>query len=251
MDGEVEPPEPTEQTTFGGYLDNWLTGGKLPDPLEGKVLIDFKDFRTDSAKAKRDELVASGVPLKKITTHTIARNLQHASGSKQKELKDCGRAVRECEVANKLLLGGKGLQQEALFADYHGTLIKSLPDRVIPGVAIVDLKTTADDGIGAFMNSSRRFWYSTQAFMGVHCWKENTGEELPFIFVVVSRGEFPKVDIIQASDGYLLHGEKRMQRAIEDFNRCTKSGVWSRRTDGKVQTTTVPDYWFKEFDNDE
>ena len=251
--GLAKPRPITEAMAFGSALAAYLTTGKGPDPLKGYRVVEFDSFRSNAAKEERKFLIENlGVDESMVITTTKAAALRGESKQQADRLEECVRQIRDTEEANKLILGcidrDPVYQPILAWEDESGADLKSLPDRVIPGLAIVDLKTTAKpNSVESFMKQSRDMWYSTQAHMMQKGWQVHDGELLPVIFVIVRSVEPFNVEIIQVDSDYLNHGERRMRRAIEWHAECRRSGKWVSRTHNQITPAKTPSYWFNEF----
>lgn len=99
------------------------------------------------------------------------------------------RAVREHPKAGKILEAEGEIELTAI-ADLHGTgvpLSKGLLDKVLPGKAIVDWKSTGCVSPEQFKESIYKFRYNVQGAYYRDLYNACTGEWLPFIWVCVSK----------------------------------------------------------------
>ena len=236
--GLAKPRTQTEAMAFGSALDVWLCDGKGPDPLDGYIVLPFDSFRTKAAKQAKQDAIEAGYTEAMIVTEGGAERLRCESEGQIKRLEVCANSIADNSKANPLLLGyqdaGPLTQETLTWTDGSGVAVKSLPDRVVPGEAIVDLKCLAETSEQQFLKKSRNFWYPTQAYMMQKGWLEKTGEELPVLFVVVRNVEPFDVEVYQASPGYIQHGQAMFNAAIERYQECKKTGVWESPTSGEI-----------------
>lgn len=252
--GLAKPRKQTEAMAFGSALDAWLCDGKGPDPLDGYFVVPHDSFRTKAAKQRKQDAIEAGYRPEFIITEGGAEKLRCESESQIKRLEACANSIASSPAANKLLLGcqDRKPQTQAILSwvdEESGVAVKSMPDRLIPGLAIPDLKCSAETNLQHFLKQSRNFWYPTQAYMMQRGWQEQAGEILPVSFVVVRSVEPFDVEVYQASTSFLNHGQNMFRLAIRRFQECTESGIWESPTSGQVVEAEAPKYWANDYNH--
>ena len=252
LDGLAPPRVQTPDMAFGSALDAILCGGKGPDPLDGYYVVPFDDFRTKAAKAARETAINEfGYDRDHVITYAMEKRLMADGENEIKRLNACVEIVKSTPRVASLLLGMEKHKPEVQRVlqwndDRTGEPCKSMPDRLIPGVAIPDLKCSAETSLWHFLIQAKKFWYTTQAYMAQEGWRQETGEILPVQFVVVhNQGE--SAEIYVASDEFIEHGRKRFERAVDHYRRCRDSGQWVSRTHNQLVLATPPKSWSYEF----
>lgn len=242
--GEIPWPPLTPAMAFGSALDFYLTDGTI-DPLDGYMIGEWKDWRTKAAKEWRQALVDEGVPLDKILSQTAKTQLLAESEKQMAALMACEKQIRNTFIANEYIFGNadNSMTQYELYAEIDGVDVKSMPDRVIPGVAIVDLKTSNEVDLRHFQQSSHAYWYDVQASLCQMMWEQEANELLPVIFVVVKNQEPHSVEVYEAGDSFIEHGAHRFVDAMEWYKQCLEKDTWVSRTHNKQVTLEAPKWW--------
>lgn len=134
--------------------------------------------------------------------------------------------VRAFGLARKVS-ASKGERECTLLWSRDGVPCKARIDKVCPGVALVDLKTTRDASCEAFGRQAVLLRYHNQAAWYVDGWKAVTGETLPYIIVAVEN-EYPfAVNCFSVDDDLIECGRRENDSAFADVAPCWKSGVWT------------------------
>lgn len=249
-DGRIPWPGPTPSMVFGSALDMFLAGGKGPDPLPSDaVVIPAELLAKNGAKstAAAKEFIAAH-PGKQCLTPQEAERLRGEAEQQLQALMACEAQIRAHTMARRLLLDGAMYRQHAMFwVDSQAVLeLKTLPDIVKLGSAVVDLKTSDDTSPRAFMAASRRYGYDIQAWMGREGWYQTYGDVLRFCFVVVRNKPPYDVEVYEATDAFFEAGEMRARKAMDRFQACRKSGKWRSPMHGKVYELEPPAWWLRD-----
>lgn len=244
--GTLQRPLPTPAMAFGSWLDAYLCGGKGPDPIPDDVhVIPFDSRRT---KAAKDYVVdyQTDNPGVECITETEAEKLQAESDSQLESLEACVAQIESCPKAAALIYGKGTQHQHPLYwtDEDLGIDLKSLPDVVKTGAAIVDLKTSADTEESHVLRQIDRFWYDAQAYMMKRGWERCTGETLPVVFVVVRSVKPHDVEIYAAPDWMLETGRQKMEYGIHRYKQCEESGVWRSATHNNIVEPSKPKWWW-------
>lgn len=83
---------------------------------------------------------------------------------------------------------------------------KGIIDKVIPGLAIVDVKSTSVVQPRKFRAQAEDLLYDVQATFYREAWRAKTGEELPFVFVAVEMEPPYRVRAYQVPDDWFISG---------------------------------------------
>lgn len=249
-DGVIPRPGPTPSMVFGSALDFYLAGGKGPDPLpENAVVIPSDLLAKNGAKStSAAKKFIAAHPDKQCLTPQEAERLRGEADAQLEALAACEAQIMAHAMARRLLLDGDPVRQAALYWDdlETGQELKSLPDAVQPGTAIVDLKTADDTSHRAFLAAARRYGYDMQAAMGIDGWMACHEEHLPFVFVVVRNVAPHDVVVYGATSKFVECGRMRVAKAIRKFADCELSGVWREPDHGSMRMIKTPAWWMKE-----
>lgn len=173
----------------------------------------FDSYRTDAAKAWRDEAIAAG---KRIIT--------------QEEI-DTIRYIRDKLAGMEIIRNGllNGRVERSIFHKRKGIWMKARPD-VIPGASgdIVDLKTTGGIDTESLSRSVYNYGYFIQAGFIRHVMRAVLGEDsfASFSFVFVEKTPPYDVRIMQLKDVDIDLGEKEVLRGLDIVGECLKTGIW-------------------------
>ena len=246
--GVARPRRQTESMAFGSALDAWLCDGKGADPLDKYFVLPFDSMRTKASKEARQAAIDGGFDPDLVVTEAQAARLTAESEQQVKRLEACAKSIADNPVANPLLLGYQDqgpLTQEVLTwtDEESGVAVKSMPDRIIPGVMIPDLKCSVETSEHHFLKQSRSFWYHVQAYMMQEGWRQKTGELLPVSFVVVRSIEPFNTEVYQASEQFIEYGRLMFRAAIKRYIQCRDSGVWESPTNGEIVLADPPRSW--------
>ena len=140
----------------------------------------------------------------------------------------------------RALLNGHRYQTPMVWVDPDtGVRCKAMCDSVLPGVTVTDLKTTTCADAREFARAAASMAYHMQAAFYCDGWRECTGEELPYTFIVVESVEPHAVAVYRLDDAAIDAGRARYKSALQMFAECTRSGVWPGYAD-HLQTLELP-----------
>lgn len=145
------------------------------------------------------------------------------------------RAVRTHDIAGQLITMSGG-QAEVTFTHLDretGIEVKARPDYLTPS-AIVELKTAADLTPRKLWATGYRLGYHIRASMYQTVVAAETGDRLPFYFVVVGKRKPHEVAVLEAGFDVLGHGSDQYHEALLTLAKCRETGEWPGRLDGKT-----------------
>lgn len=219
----MDHPEYQERTpTFDlGHAAHTLALGKGA-PI---VRIDAPDWRTNAARAMRDDAYAAG------ETPILADDYERVV-----EMAD---ALRAHPLARALLSRGKP-EQTLLWTD-EATGVKCrarldwLPDPGKGRLIIPDFKTARSADPTSFAKSAASYGYALQAFwyidgavaLGLH-------DDPAFVHICQEKTPPYLVSVVELDREALRMGAEKARKAREIFARCTESGVWPGYPDDVV-----------------
>lgn len=246
--GTLPPIQQTKDMAFGSALDFYLCNGKGPDPLpKGAVMVPDEVLAKNKARstdAYRDWLktLPPGTP---TVTSKEAEKLLAESDEQIAAFMACEEQLRSHSEAAELMFDQTALHQHVLrfTCPETGAELRSLPDIIIPGEAIVDLKTMADVSPMSFLRSCDRFWYDCQAAMAQFGWCDTCGDSVPVYFVCVRNAPPYDVAVYRAGESIMSAGWDRTQAAIRKYQRCSASGNWRNDTHNVVIDLEAPTSW--------
>jgi len=250
--GEVERRAPSAAMQFGTMLDELVTGGIMPQLPPHKLIPDALLSRsgtkgTDAAR----QFIADNPSVRCVTrSEQDAMHKEHAELTTR--LNRCLDSLASHKYAHALLTDSDRKYQFPLYWTDNATCVgvKSLPDLVIPGKCILDLKTTADTSPRAFMNSSYKFWYDVQAFMFQEGWRVIYGTHLPVVFVLVRNEEPYNCEVYEVDNDYTMHGGLRYTSALQTYVRCDENNEWVSDTHDQIVKVQTPSWWERAFFNE-
>jgi len=148
-------------------------------------------------------------------------------------------AIRRNRTA-RALLNGHRYQIPMVWTDADtGVRCKALADSVLPGLTITDLKTTTCADAREFARNAASLAYHMQSAFYCDGWRECTGEDLPYTFIVVESAEPHAVAVYRLEDAAIDAGRIRYKSALQLFADCTRSGHWPGYAD-ELQTLELP-----------
>jgi PDDEXK-like domain of unknown function (DUF3799) len=186
------------------------------------AVLEFKDFRTDAAKAARDETIASGgVPIL-VKHHNVAKALA-AAIREQLDLAGCGAAF---EIGNP---------EVVMIAERDGTYFRSMVDWMVSPTLFYDLKTLSSSA-APYTAPSRMVdhGWDVQAAMQEHILDilDGTGDiythpgRRKFRFVAVETEEPFALTVNELDENTMTMGRKKLHHAIRIWRECMKNGHW-------------------------
>jgi hypothetical protein len=195
----------------------------------------FKDWRTDAAKAWRDEQVAAGKAV------LVPDDLEVIEG--------IARQIACHPIAGHLLTGH--VEKTLVWKDPTGVWLKSRPD-VIPTAdgVVADLKVMASAKPSDFGRSIRDHGYHLQAAMTSIAMHKLFGVKVTdFVFVVAEKSPPYPVSVIPLDPDWIYWGRRQLRRAVNTFARCVETGEWPGYP--PEQTAYIPRWAQTEFERED
>jgi hypothetical protein len=184
------------------------------------VVVDSDAWRTNAAKAQRDEARAAGKS--PVLTH------------EHEQVKAMAAAIRTHPLAGRLFNPGDGTAELSLFwvdAEYpawrraridwlrHGTATRR--------ALVVDYKSADSADPAAFARSAANLSYHQQdAWYGDAVRALGLDDDPGFVFVVQEKTPPYLVTVCELDDIAREAGRQRNRRAVERFRDCRESGIW-------------------------
>lgn len=225
---EQDNAPPAKKTFDFGHAAHMLVLGAGPE-IER---IDAADWRTDKAKAKRDEAYEHGaVPL-------LTADYAHVQGMADALLRD--------DLARVLLNPDHGRAEQAIFwqdADtdiWRRALIDWLPTVSYGPPTVVDYKTGVSADPAAIRKSVHRYGYHQQAPWYLEA-VESIGypDDTAFKFIFQEKTPPYVITVVELDGAAMRIGHARNRRAIEIYRDCAAAGVWpGHSTD--IETISLP-----------
>ena len=137
-------------------------------------------------------------------------------------------AMRDAVYAHKgarALLELPGQSEVSLTWEDEGVDCRARIDRLAEGV-ILDLKTSADASADAFARSAANYGYDMQHTAYRRAVQAATGDELPFVFIVVEKTAPHFVALYTLPPEASERGERRWLDALDLFKTCTATDTW-------------------------
>jgi hypothetical protein len=125
------------------------------------------------------------------------------------------------------LIAAKGIIEKPITWQLHGTTCKGIPDKVIPGHAIVDVKSTCVVQPKKFQRQAEDLLYDVQACFYRDGVLEVYAERLPFVFVAVEVEPPFRVRAYQAPDNWFVSGYSIISDVIQEYERRMAEGDWN------------------------
>lgn len=187
----------------------------LRNPDARIVVIDAYDYRTKAAQAAKAAAYAEG----KVPVHRG----QLLAASR------IARSVRRHPMAAQVLARGEAEVSYYWTDAATGVTCRARVDWLVPGKALVDVKTTGNDGGSdpdTFGRQAAKLNYPMQAAHYVDGWEAVTGARLPFVHVVVETEPPYLVLVGQLGDDAIEAGRARMRRALAIYAERESAGDW-------------------------
>lgn len=163
-------------------------------------------------------------------------------------------AMRESVLANpkaKKLLDSAEVEQSYYWIDKRtGVLCKCRPDAVNLGY-LIDIKSTTDASINAFMRSAHNFRYHNQSAWYSDGYYEVSGNNPKgFIFIVVEKKPPYQVALYVAEDLFTEAGRQENNMLLTQFAECQKNNNWYSYggKENNIMTLTLPKWAYSEYD---
>lgn len=209
---ERERGRPSKDAYDLGTLAHALILGSGDDRL---VVVDAYDWRTKAAQAAKAEAYAAG----KVPVHR--GDLLAASR--------IARAVRRHPLARAVLASGEPEVSFYWIDAQTGVTCRARVDWLVPGKALVDVKTVGRYGgadPAAFGRQCATLDYPMQAAHYVDGWEAVTGELLPFVHLIVETEPPHFVTVGQLPDHVIEAGRAKMRGALTEYAERESAGDW-------------------------
>lgn len=114
---------------------------------------------------------------------------------------------------------------------------------------IVDVKTCQDASTDAFMLDALHYGYDVQAAMYTDGYKAVTGREATFVFIAVEKNPPYAVNILQADNLFMQHGQDRYRHLLGLYHECRQRNQWPGYTgfDGDIASLGLPAWLAKDY----
>ena len=181
----------------------------LEDDASGILVVEADNWLTKAAKEAKTEALANG-----------SQPLLHKEWLQICAMQD---AVMAHPVARELFTGHKA--EQSVFWEEDGLMLKCRPDAWKPGL-LIDLKTARDANPNEFGKTAHEYGYHQSAAHYIDGVKAATGEELPFLFVLVEKTEPYLVSVVELDIEAVNLGRQLNDRAKRIYRECVESGKW-------------------------
>lgn len=212
--------------TFGSAVHSLA----LEDDTSLFEVVDAANWMTKAAKeAKADALANGKYPmLPKEYAQVIA----------------CHDSIMAHPMARKALTGHIAEQSVFHIGD-DGVRVKVRPDAYKPGL-IVDLKTTISADPNEFARTAFNLGYFISAAMYTDVWKQSTGEDVGFLFLLVEKTAPYLVSVVELDTEALDYGRSMVERGKRIYRDCTESGEWPGYPNATVALPKYAQYQLEE-----
>lgn len=190
-------------------------------------ILDARDWKSAAVRVERDTRRAAG----EVVAH---RGMLSAAAA-------MARAVRRHPTAGAIVRHPDRLVERALvwLDPETGVTCRGRADIIVPGVAVVDVKTADDASPRGFGRAAATYGYPVQAAMYVDGWHALTGEHLPFLWIVVEKDPPHLVAHYYATAVQITDGRDAYQRACTVYAACESASDWPGY-DPEPQPLTMP-----------
>lgn len=174
---------------------------------------EFKDWRTNDAKAWRDQQVLAGRGV------LVPDDLEAIEGM--------ARSIERHPVARSLLSGH--VEKTFVWKDpATGVWLKSRPDAIpVADGMVADLKCVADAGPDRFIRSIHDHGYALQAAMASVALPKLLGVKMTdFVLVAVEKSPPYPVAIVPVDPDWIYWTRRVLRRAVDRFAECLSTGEW-------------------------
>jgi len=222
------PPEPTDAMDIGSAAHRLVLGAGAE--LE---VIDAPDWRTRSARERRDEARAAGrIPI-------LAADYETARAMAE--------VVADHPIAGAALRRQGAPEQTLVWRDRPtGVWCRAMVDYLPTPqrgrrLVLVDYKTCSDASTAAIRASVARYRYHQQAAWYLTGVRElGLSEDPALIFVFQERSAPHLVHVVEIDPDDLLLGEALNRRALEIYRDCREAGVWPGHADHDITLISLP-----------
>lgn len=158
--------------------------------------------------------------------------------------------IRDAVMSHKRareLLTIKGAEEVSGVWDCEGVRCKFRADRFLPGVCLVDLKTTRDASRNEFGWSCKKFGYYVRAAFYTDGCRALTGEDTDMVFIAVESDEPHGVACYTLDVASLAAGRALYRSTLRELAKCAASKAWHAYHD-EIETLTVPGLRYEPLD---
>lgn len=198
-------PKSSDAFTLGTAAHSLI----LEDDVSQFEIVDAANWLTKDAKTAKAEALAIGrVPLltKEFTQVQAMRD-----------------SVMAHPIARIAFTGHR--PEESVFWEDDGLMLKCRPDAWQPGL-LVDLKTTVNANPRDFHKAAYDFGYHQSAAHYQDGVKAATGEDLPFLFVLVEKAAPYLVSVVEL-DGEVIEQGRRLNTIAKNvYRECVAADEW-------------------------
>lgn len=230
------PPESTRTLDFGKAAHRVVL-----DRGADLLVVDADDWRTNAAKAQRDEAHATGrTPLLREEMRVV---------------EDMAAAIRKHPVASVLFNPDRGRPEQSLFWTDPTTAVDCrarldwLPDPSSGRLIIPDLKTSQSAQPDAFAKSCASYGYAQQSAWYIDGAKQlGLAEEVAFVFVVIEKTPPYLVTVCELDWEALRIGARLNWLAREVYADCQANDTWPSYTD-EVAHIQLPGWYLRQHED--
>lgn len=202
---EQAHPKTTDAFTLGTAAHSLI----LENDTTGIEVVAADNWLTKAAKEAKAEALAQGkqpLLIKEMAQVVAMRD-----------------AVMTHPVASKLFAGHRA--EASVFWEENGQQLKCRPDAWLPD-KLVDLKTTINADPREFGKTAHNYGYHQSNAHYIDGVKHVTGEELPFIFVLLEKQPPYLVSVVQLDWEAIELGRALNDRAKRIHAECTATNHW-------------------------
>ena len=221
----LENPEPTKDVWQFGKAAHTLLLGKG----EAVVEVPFDEYRSNEAKAARDEvLAAGGIPLKPKEYAQVTAMVAAAQANKQVRV---------------LFKGGKAENVLIWYDEEYKLWCRAMMDYTHPAQIVTDYKTCQSAHPDAIEKAVAEYGYFVQApfyLEGVRALK--LMDDPGFIFLFQEKKEPYLTLPVQLDRDDMERGKLVIRHAKHTLRKCLDSNQWPSYNGGKIYTAMLPSY---------
>lgn len=202
----------TKEMTMGNALHTLILEPELYD--EQFIVAQKVDGRTKEGKRYQSELAVAA----------IGRQVLNVEDCQQ--IANMVEAVQSHPLAEKLLKGARNEESFYWIDSETDILCKARPDS-LNGNKIIDLKTTEDATLSAFVGSAKKYNYHIQAAMQIDAIKETLGLSIEhFIMIAIPKKAPYKPYIYRMGDEEIELGRREYKDALKIIRSCFDKNRW-------------------------
>jgi hypothetical protein len=229
----LDNPAPPKRTFDLGHAAHKLVLGTGPE----LVVVDANDWRTNAAKAQRDQAYEDGaVPL-----------LVH----EHDQVEAMAAALRRHPIAGAMFNPDAGRAEQSLFwfdkqaGVWRRARLDWLPDNTAASgrLIIPDYKTTARGDLESIRRSINNYGYHQQS-----AWYQDAAVALDlapqaaFAFVFQEKTAPYLVTVVEVDANALYIGRELNRKALDTYRRCSITGRWPGYADDDIALVALPTY---------